>query len=52
MLKDILNKEIPFDGKKFSPEAKSFLMGILEKDPKKRLGGFSSDKNKHAEDDA
>ena len=52
MLKDILNKDIPFKKSGFSPEAKSFLQAILEKDPKKRLGGFSSDKNKNAEDDA
>ena len=39
MLKDILNKEIPFKSS-FSAEAKSFLKMILEKDPSKRLGGF------------
>jgi len=39
MLKDILNKEIPFN-KGFSPEAKSFLKAILDKDPTRRLGGF------------
>ena len=52
MLKDIMNKEIPFNRPSFSPEAKSFLEAILNKDPKKRLGGFSSDKNKNADDDA
>jgi hypothetical protein len=51
MLKDILNKEIPFKNN-FSADAKSFLKAILEKDPSKRLGGFSSAKNKDAEDDA
>lgn len=39
MLKDILNKDIPFN-KGFSDNAKSFLKAILEKDPSKRLGGF------------
>jgi len=39
MLKDILNKEIPFKST-FSADAKSFLKAILEKDPNKRLGGF------------
>ena len=52
MLKDIMNKEIPFNRPSFSPEAKSFLEAILNKDPKKRLGGFSSEKNKNADDDA
>ena len=52
MLKDILGKEIPFDSCGFSSKAKSFLKKILEKDPKKRIGGFSSEKNKFAEDDA
>jgi len=52
MLKDIINKDIPFNSKNFSPEAKDFLMKILDKDPKTRLGGFTADKNKNAEDDA
>jgi hypothetical protein len=51
MLKDILNKDISFKSN-FSPDAKSFLKAILDKDPKTRLGGFSSEKNKNAEDDA
>jgi len=40
MLKDILNKDIPFNNSRFTPEAKSFLKAILDKDPAKRLGGF------------
>ena len=52
MLKDILNKDIPFNNSRFTPEAKSFLKAILDKDPAKRLGGFRQEKNRLAEDDA
>lgn len=41
MLKDIVDKEIPWKTY-LSPDAKSILQALLEKDPSKRLGSFKS----------
>ena len=44
MLRDILEKPIPIKSS-LSAECKSFLKCILDKDPKKRIGGFKKNKN-------
>ena len=42
LMRNIVETEVPFN-MKISPEAKSFLRGLLTRDPKIRLGGFKED---------
>ena len=51
MMRDILSKPIPINSK-LSTECKQFLMCILDKDPKRRIGGFTKNNMETAEDDA
>ena len=40
MLKKIVEVDIPMTSSKLTPDAKSFLSMILDKDPEQRLGGY------------
>ena len=49
MMRDILSKPIPINSK-LTTECKQFLMCILDKDPKRRIGGFNKNNMDKADD--